>query len=144
MTWSTFLIEAIGIVAFLTNVWANLLIARKSESGWAIRLVSNAWWLAFGIAAASVANILNAITFAGINVYGLVRWRRERIELHAAQGTTCTDHYKILCAFCDEITRQCRCHTAVKKLTTRTGICGACRAQVVGGKPVPMYVSEAA
>lgn len=73
------LIEAVGIVAFLTNVWANILIARKSETGWVVRLVSNAFWLAFGIAAFSVANILNAVTFAGINVYGLLRWRRERL-----------------------------------------------------------------
>lgn len=76
-----YLTEIVGIVGFVTNVWANLLIARKSESGWIVRLVSNAFWLAFGISAMSLANILNAITFAAINVYGLRRWRRERIAL---------------------------------------------------------------
>lgn len=82
MKWLT---EIVGIVGFITNVWANLLIARKSESGWIVRLVSNAFWLAFGIADLSLANTLNALTFAGINVYGLRRWRRERIA--AAEQT---------------------------------------------------------
>lgn len=166
MTW----IEVVGIVAFLTNVWANLLIARKSERGWTIRLVSNAWWLAFGIAAGSIANVLNAVTFAGINVYGLVRWRRERLALIAKQLAVaddvsifgayrvadpprlplgkpvvgCVDHHRVCCAFCGDITRQCRCHSAAKKTTTRDGICGTCRAQLVDGKPQAMTISEVA
>lgn len=136
-------VELVGIVAFLTNVWANILIARKAESGWVVRLVSNVWWLAFGIAAASLANVLNAVTFAAINVYGLLRWRRERITANMNQSA-CADHYQILCAFCGDITRQCRCHTTTKKPAARSGICGACRAQLVAGKPAAMMISEAA
>ena len=81
MSVTRIIIEAIGIVAFLTNVWANILIAHKSERGWWVRLISNVFWLAFGIAAFSIANILNAVTFACINVYGLRRWRRERLGI---------------------------------------------------------------
>lgn len=84
MTLERIIVESVGIVAFLTNVWANILIAHKSERGWWIRLISNVFWLAFGLFAFSIANILNAVTFACINVYGLRRWQRERRALEAA------------------------------------------------------------
>jgi hypothetical protein len=118
--------EAIGIVGFLTNVWANLLIARKSESGWIVRLVSNVLWLVFGLAQASLANTLNAVAFAGINVYGLCRWRRERLM----RKTTCDDHHRILCRWCRQIVRQCRCCPGSDKPTSLDGVCGSCAAQL--------------
>jgi hypothetical protein len=118
--------EAIGIVGFLTNVWANLLIARKSESGWIVRLVSNVLWLVFGLAQASLANTLNAVAFAGINVYGLCRWRRERLM----RKTTCDDHHRILCRWCRQIVRQCRCCPGSDKPTSLDGVCGACVTQL--------------
>ena len=131
MTMSAWLVEAIGIIAFETNVWANILIARKSEAGWIVRLVSNAFWLAFGIAALSLANILNAVTFAAINVYGLRRWRRERLEASVFMKSDCGDHYKILCFYCHESVRQCGCHPGVVKPITKNGLCGVCEAQGV-------------
>jgi NhaP-type Na+/H+ or K+/H+ antiporter len=91
MTKADFVVELIGIVGFVTNVWANLLIARKSERGWTVRLVCNAIWLTYSIFAFSIANGLNSIAFAAINVYGLRKWRRERRAL-------------------DELTKQNRCH----------------------------------
>ncbi len=118
------MVEIVGILAFLTNVWANILIARKSETGWIIRLVSNVLWLAFGIWALSIANILNAITFAGINIYGLTKWRRERL-----MQTTCSDHYKVTCKYCRQIVRQCRCLPSGDKPST-VGICGVCVAML--------------
>jgi hypothetical protein len=130
MTAVAWLIEVVGIVAFATNVWANLLIARKSETGWIVRLVSNAFWLAFGIAALSLANILNAVTFAAINVYGLRRWRRERLEISRMQSN-CGDHYKILCFYCRDVVRQCNCHVGTSKPTTQNGLCSVCLAQGV-------------
>lgn len=82
------LVESIGIFGFLANVWANLLVARKHESGWIVRLVANALWLAYGIVILSVANILSSVVFAGINIYALRRWRRERLApICAACGT---------------------------------------------------------
>ena len=131
MTPLAWLVETVGIVAFGTNVWANLLIARKSEAGWIVRLVSNAFWLAFGIAALSLANILNAVTFAAINVYGLRRWRRERLERHMHMQSSCGDHYKILCFYCREVVRQCNCHAGASKPTTQNGLCSVCSAQGV-------------
>lgn len=131
MTQLAWLVEAVGIVAFVTNVWANLLIARKSEAGWIVRLVSNAFWLAFGIAALSLANILNSVTFAAINVYGLRRWRRERLEGHMRMQSNCGDHYKILCFYCCEVVRQCNCHAGASKPTTQNGLCSVCSAQGV-------------
>ena len=131
MTVLALLIEAVGIVAFLTNVWANILIARKSEAGWIVRLVSNAFWLAFGIAALSLANILNSVTFAAINVYGLRRWRRERLEGRMRMQSDCADHYKILCFYCRDVVRQCGCHAGASKPASQNGLCGVCLAQGV-------------
>jgi hypothetical protein len=122
---SKFWIEAIGIAAFATNVWANILIARKSETGWVVRLVSNAFWLAFGIVAFSFANILNAVVFAGINVYGLLRWRKERL-----MPKKCDDHFRIDCRFCSNIVKQCGCHIGTDKPITHDGVCGPCGRQM--------------
>lgn len=119
------LVEFIGILAFIANVWANLLIAHKHESGWTVRLVSNALWLAFGIGAMSLANILNSVTFAGINVYGLLHWRKERM-----QPKTCNDHYLQLCAYCMQIVRQCNCHIGANKPVSHDGLCTTCKAQM--------------
>lgn len=83
---TSFLIELVGVLGFVTNVWANILLARKSETGWAIRLIANVLWLAFGIAAFSFANILSSVVFAGINVYGWRRWRRERLSSIACEA----------------------------------------------------------
>lgn len=80
MTTSKLIFEAIGILGFAANVWANLLIAQKSETGWIVRLVANVLWLAYGIVVFSVANIVSSITFAAINVYGLRRWQRDRLS----------------------------------------------------------------
>jgi hypothetical protein len=129
MKLSALIAESIGLVAFATNVWANILIARKSESGWIVRLVSNAFWLTFGVAAMSLANALNAVTFAGINVYGLLRWRKERL----VRQTSCDDHYKTLCRWCRTIVRQCRCCPGSDKSTTTDGVCGTCASML----PVP-------
>jgi hypothetical protein len=116
--------EAVGLAAFATNVWANILLARKAEAGWVVRLVANAFWLAFGIIAFSIANILNSVTFAVINVYALRRWRRERLAVPPT--TKCADHYRIDCRYCSNIIRQCRCHIGTDKPITRDGVCGVC------------------
>lgn len=80
MTTTRLIFEAIWILGFVANVWANLLIAQKSETGWIVRLVANVLWLAYGIVVVSLANILSSVTFAAINVYGLRRWKRERLS----------------------------------------------------------------
>lgn len=72
------LVNLAGFAAFVLNVWGNLLLARKSERGWWVRIASIILWGAYGIGAASWPNILNAVTFFGINCYGLWKWRTER------------------------------------------------------------------
>lgn len=76
---ASMIFELVGLIGFAVNVWSNVLIARKTEAGWIWRLAANVLWLAYGIATLSVANIVSSITFAGINIYGLRRWRRERL-----------------------------------------------------------------
>lgn len=94
MTLEKFLIETVGILGFVANVWANILIARKSETGWIVRLFANVLWLAFGIAAFSIANILSSIVFAGINVYGLRRWKHERLSCQSPEvSSLCDEHF---------------------------------------------------
>ena len=77
---SVVLIESIGIAAFITNVIGNLLLARKSERGWWIRIVSIVLWFVYAQNTSSVAMTLNAVTFFGINVYGLLKWRADRLR----------------------------------------------------------------
>lgn len=75
----SFLYETIGVLGFIANLWANLLVARKLESGWVVRLVANALWMTYGIATLSIANILSSFAFTIVNIYALRRWRRERL-----------------------------------------------------------------
>lgn len=79
MSWHA-VVNVLGFVAFALNVWGNWLLTRKSESGWTVRIVSILCWGAYGIGAASWPNVVNAVTFLGINIYGLRRWRNERLR----------------------------------------------------------------
>lgn len=82
------LIECVGIFAFITNVIGNLMLTRKNEHGYSIRIVSIVLWFIYAYNTASLAMTLNSITFFGINVYGLRRWRRERFEAEAKRRST--------------------------------------------------------
>lgn len=72
------LVEVVGFAGFVLNVWGNLLLARKSRNGWYIRIVSIVLWGIYGVGAASWPNVANAVTFFGINVYGLWKWKQEK------------------------------------------------------------------
>ena len=67
----------LGLLAFALNVWGNLELTRKSARGWYVRIVAILFWGAYGLAAASWPNIVNAATFLCINGYGLWKWKRE-------------------------------------------------------------------
>jgi hypothetical protein len=71
-------LEVIGIAGFLTNVGGNILIGRKSEHGYPVRLLSNALWVAYAWSAMSPSVVLNAVTFSALNVWYWRAWRRER------------------------------------------------------------------
>ncbi len=69
-----------GFLAFATNVAGNIMLTRKSERGWLVRIASNLLWFAYGAQTTSLPNVLNAVVFFGINVHGWWVWRRERLR----------------------------------------------------------------
>lgn len=71
--------DAFGFAAFLSNVAGNLLLARKSEKGWPVRIGSILLWGAYGLRTASLPIMANAATFFVINIYGMWSWRRARL-----------------------------------------------------------------
>lgn len=66
-----------GWVAMVLNIWGNLALTDKSIKGWAIRLVSNAFWIVYSVDTQAWALLANHVAFAGINVVGWVRWSRD-------------------------------------------------------------------
>lgn len=68
--------EWVGFVACALNVWGNWALADKNARGWWIRIASNAAQLAYALFVWSPYLIVNAVTFGGINVHGIVKWRR--------------------------------------------------------------------
>ncbi len=69
--------QILGWLAFALNVWGNLALTTKGLRGWAIRVVSNACWIPYGLYTHAWALTANHLIFAGINVYGWHKWRRE-------------------------------------------------------------------
>lgn len=74
------LVETIGFVAFVLNVYGNWLLAVKSERGWLVRIVSIVCWGVYAGKTQSLAMMTNAVTFFGINCYGFWKWRKEARE----------------------------------------------------------------
>lgn len=66
--------------AFILNVVGNILLARKKESGWWIRLAPNVLWFIFAVNIRSSAMLANSVTFFGINLYGIWKWRKVKIH----------------------------------------------------------------
>lgn len=69
--------DAIGFIAYATNVLGNLLLAWKRNDGWFVRLASNISWGAYGVHLASAPILFNTTTFFVINCFGWWKWRRE-------------------------------------------------------------------
>ena len=72
------LIEIVGFFAYLTNVAGNLLLARKNIWAWPVRMVSIVAWGIYAWDIASLSLLANAVTFFGINCYGLYYWLKDR------------------------------------------------------------------
>lgn len=68
--------QAVGVLAFILNVWGNLELTRQGNRGHTIRLASNACWLVYSPLVGAWALMANHATFAGINVLGFYRWRQ--------------------------------------------------------------------
>lgn len=76
MTFDAF--EIVGFLAFITNVAGNLMLAWQTVWGWVVRLVSISLWFVYAYSESSPSLIANAITFFGINLFGLWKWTREQ------------------------------------------------------------------
>ncbi len=69
------MIVAIGYAAIVLNVAGNLLLAHKNMAGWAVRLLTNAAWIAYAVQVESGEPMaVNHVLFMGINLYGLWKW----------------------------------------------------------------------
>ena len=77
---ASWLVNALGFAAFATNVAGNFLLAHKRLSGWVVRLVSIVLWGVYASEIASWPMIANAITFFGINCYGIWQWRKAGVN----------------------------------------------------------------
>ncbi len=76
MTTPELLRELLGLAGFATNVAGNLLLAGKSSRGWAVRIVSNAFWLAYSWESRTPALVINAAAFFAINAWGWAKWKK--------------------------------------------------------------------
>lgn len=72
------MLELLGWVAFILNVWGNLLLTSKGVKGWVIRLVCNACWIPYSIYTGAWALLVNHAVFAVINIYGWYKWSKEQ------------------------------------------------------------------
>lgn len=80
--------QAIGILAFVLNVWGNLALTRQKNHGHVVRLLSNACWLIYSPLVGAWALLANHATFAGINLLGYYRWKQiERVRAAAVPAT---------------------------------------------------------
>lgn len=70
--------DALGWLAFALNVWGNLALTQKGASGWIIRLMCNICWLPYSVHTQAWALLGNHLLFMAINIYGWVKWDREK------------------------------------------------------------------
>ena len=82
------MLDILGYVAFALNVWGNLALTSKGVSGWIVRLACNICWLpyCFSTRPPAYALLANHVLFAGINIYGWRRWKREAKEVAYANA----------------------------------------------------------
>lgn len=77
------IVEAVGYAAFAANVIGNLMLASKSITGWYVRLGTNVLQLTYAACIHSWPMTANAVTFALINLFALIKWRRLQREEEA-------------------------------------------------------------
>ncbi len=70
-------VEWIGLIAAITNIWGNLMLAGLRKSGWALRLVTNLLFIVYAaFTAGGWPMLLNHVAFLGINVLGWWKWQQ--------------------------------------------------------------------
>ncbi len=73
LTW----VECVGLVAFVLNVWGNLMLARLKTGGWVVRLLTNVVWVVYALYTdGGWPMMLNHIVFFWINIDGYLKWAR--------------------------------------------------------------------
>ena len=70
------MIEYIGYLGTTLSLLGAFLNARKKRICWTIWLVSNVVWVIYGLYKPAPSVIALNITFACVNVYGLINWRK--------------------------------------------------------------------
>ena len=76
------IVDLIGVVGTILNIWGNLLIAHKTSFGWWVRIACNLVWILHGAYASNSPVILNAVVFLGINCYGIWKWKKNPPPTH--------------------------------------------------------------
>ncbi len=56
------------------------LLGKKKKEGFLVGIVANCSWMAFGIMAGSIANIVANIGFIILNGKGYLNWKKEKSE----------------------------------------------------------------
>jgi hypothetical protein len=74
--WRAIASQAVGVLAFVLNVWGNLELTKQGNRGHIIRLCSNACWLVYSPLVGAWALMANHATFAAINMLGYHRWKK--------------------------------------------------------------------
>lgn len=78
-------VELVGFAAFAMNVVGNWMLTSKREGGWWVRIACNVAQLAYAALIWSPSLAVSAVTFAGINVAGIIRWRRTTPDAEAGR-----------------------------------------------------------
>jgi hypothetical protein len=88
VTWPTWA-ESVGFAAFLLNVWGNWLMTKRDARGWWVRIACNFVQLAYAALILSPSLVVSAVVFLGINVKGIVEWRRPRAAVDGSHAPWC-------------------------------------------------------
>lgn len=77
-----------SVLKFYGSDWAAMfftflqlyLLGKKNPLGFGFGILANVCWTTFGLLAGSIANPLANLIFIGLNIKGILNWRRDRPE----------------------------------------------------------------
>lgn len=76
-----YLIEAVGWLSLLLNIWGNMALVHKKTYGWPVRLATNLAWIVYSIGSYTWPFLTNHIAFTVINARGWWKWYVEEKRL---------------------------------------------------------------
>lgn len=77
---SSLVYEIIGWIALILNIIGNLALAKKSISGWIVRLACNAAFIIYSYFFNVYPLLVNHIIFAFVNIYGWLEWKKSILK----------------------------------------------------------------